>query len=565
VNPADYWKAIRRRWGDVVLAVAVALAAAWVITSVVPPGPPGTTYEATAALVQTRTGDAGAVDDLQTVAALATIGRIPERVKEAIDHEGDAQALVTMVKIDAGSTGSGIVRFTASGSSAAVATELANAFAIETRGSLIDRRIAMIADRSEALTQQLDELDAEVEALDAQLAVAPPSEQDVIQAQRDAKIRQYGALYEQYQSLTLAAQDPGALSVVRANGAVAVSAVFEAPRSRVSRMIVAGVLGVIAGIVIVLLLDRFDSRIRTRQGAEKAFGLPVLAEVPFVARWKRRDHDIVTLTEPRSTWADAYRIVGTMLTTTVRYRDSGNGSGNGDGTVDGNGDVSGSPELELHTPPKTIVVTSPGPDDGKTTAVANLAATFNARGVRTLVLSCDMRRPQVHEMLGAANALGLAEGLQRDWDPSRLTDILVSDTILENVKLVPSGQPPAEPGELLSSKKMRSVLETARHRADVVLIDTAPILTTADAVALVGQVDSVVIVARSGRTTIEAASRTSELLRRLGAPLTGVILNAAAEINVPRNYYFGRYTTGPKQARKRRRGISRLVRHSSGD
>ena len=105
------------------------------------------------------------------------------------------------------------------------------------------------------------------------------------------------------------------------------------------------------------------------------------------------------------------------------------------------------------------------------------------------------------------------------------------------------------------------MLVAARQQSDVVLIDTAPILTTSDAIPLVDKVDAVVIVARSGRTTIETAKRTADLLRRLNAPVTGVILNAVAEINLPRRYYSSKYYRNIKSS-GRRGGKPRLARHA---
>jgi capsular exopolysaccharide synthesis family protein len=202
------------------------------------------------------------------------------------------------------------------------------------------------------------------------------------------------------------------------------------------------------------------------------------------------------------------------------------------------------------------LVTSPGPADGKTTVVANLAASFAMRGYRVVILSCDFRRPRIDMLLGVPNGSGLAEALQ---SPNG-AKLEMKPTSLTGVRMIPSGAPPERPAELLGSEKMRSIIQDARANSDLVLIDSAPILTTSDPADLVQEVDAVLLVARAGRTTPEVGERTGILLKRLGAPVVGVVLNASTEITTPRNYY-GYYQVASQP--KRRRGIPRLARHSS--
>ena len=363
-------------------------------------------------------------------------------------------------------------------------------------------------------------------------------------AQRDAKIRQYSLVYESYQQLAASRSNPVNLDLIQTGLAIEVaSGGIEPPKSLLSRLILAGLLGLISGIILVFVLDRFDSRIRDRKTAEQHFGAPVLAEIPFVPRWKRRSDRIESLEEPRSGTADAYRIVAAMLSMPSPK------GGNGDAPW-GNGSSG---------PLRRVLVTSPGPSDGKTTVAANLAAVFGARGTKTTVFSCDLRRPRIHRLFGVANFHGLSDALSLD-EQGRVDVASAQSPVAPNVRVVPSGPPPEEPGELLGSLHMREVLAKAQLEADVLVIDTAPILTTSDAAHLVTQVDAVLIVARAGRTTAEVAQRTSELMNRLGAPVKGVILNAASELSVPRRYYSYRYY---RRAGKPRRGFHRLARHSA--
>jgi capsular exopolysaccharide synthesis family protein len=541
VKLADYLKALRRRWIDVVLAIVVALGAGWVLTSVAPAGETQKSYEATSVLVSTGDSLAPGITNLGALAALTTVGDVPQRVAEKIDYEGNPLELTEQVRASA-NLQTGILRITATSSKSREARVLANTFARQLIGFLEDQKASTVAREGEPLSERLDRLDIEIKLLDEQIRNAPPGEVSVLQAQRDAKVRQYGLLYESYQQLAATATNPSGLQIIQAAYPVQVeTGGFRPPESRVGRMIIAGILGLIAGIVIVLFLETFDTRIRNREAAERHFDLPVLAEIPRAHRTKRKGLATAVLSDPRSRFADAFRVLGAMLTVWRPLR--GGKPASAAGATQGD-------------PPRTVLVTSPGPADGKTTVVANLAASFAMRGYRVVILSCDFRRPRIDMLLGVPNGSGLAEALQ---SPNG-TKLEMKPTSLTGVRLIPSGAPPERPAELLGSEKMRSIIRDARADSDLVLIDSAPILTTSDPADLVQEVDAVLLIARVGRTTPEVGERTGVLLKRLGAPVVGVVLNASTEITTPRNYY-GYYQV--RAAPKRRRGIPHLARHST--
>ncbi|MGZ4137566.1 MAG: tyrosine-protein kinase family protein, partial [Actinomycetota bacterium] len=218
------------------------------------------------------------------------------------------------------------------------------------------------------------------------------------------------------------------------------------------------------------------------------------------------------------------------------------------------------------TPPKVVAVVSAGPGDGKTTVAANLATALAYRGKRVMVLSCDFRRPKIHRLFGCTNTDGFAEALAGGVEPPLLRPYAIPSARVERVWVVPSGPPPDDPGELLSSPRMAVAMEEARRVADVVVIDTAPLLTTSDAADLLSMADAVVVVARANRTTNEVAERTIELATRLNAPVTGVVLNAVTEMSVPRRYYYYRYYRRDARATKTTtKGNPQLVGHRSED
>jgi capsular exopolysaccharide synthesis family protein len=558
MKPSEYIRALRRRWADVLLAVLVALGAGYAISQAAPPGPVVHTYEATAVILDTGTDSA---TNLSTLAALATVGQVPEQVVEQLDLHLSPESLAQEV-VATPNQEAGLLTITATSSDRDQALKVANAYARDLVTFFASEKARNASTESGQLLGRVNQLEREVADLDRQIGGAPIDDASVLTAQRDAKVRQYGLLYQAYQDLAGASTSSLDLQVIADDTAQQVAGGgFTPPRSLAWRLALAGILGLIAGIVLVLFLDRFDGRLRRRVDAEKHFDLSVIAEVPFVPRRRRRALAVAAATHPKSRIADSYRILGAMLSLgTNGSNGNGNGNGNGhQGTY--------TPAATRPTAPRAILITSPGPGDGKTTVAANLAASFAERGKHVIVLSCDFRRPRIHRLLGAPNSEGLTEHLLANGSGPAL-DGQVVETSIPNVDLVPCGSPPDNPGELLASEGMKRLIREARNAADVVVIDTAPILTTSDASHLIPEADAVVVVARAGRTTSEIAERTSVLLKGLDAPVVGVTLNAATEIALPRRYYgYYAYYRGGGSGRsgygeKKSKGIYRLARLS---
>jgi non-specific protein-tyrosine kinase len=185
-----------------------------------------------------------------------------------------------------------------------------------------------------------------------------------------------------------------------------------------------------------------------------------------------------------------------------------------------------------------------------------------------VLLSCDLRRPKIHRLFGVSNERGLVDVLDPSTEGPSLRSYVRPAVNASLVWVVPSGPPPHDPGDLLSSPRMRMAIEEARRVADVVVIDTAPLLTTSDAANLVTLADAVVVVARAGRTSTEVAQRTMDLLARLGAHVNGAVLNAVTEMSIPRRYYYYRYYSRmPRETRRETadRGKPLLAGHRSED
>ena len=269
------------------------------------------------------------------------------------------------------------------------------------------------------------------------------------------------------------------------------------PTGPVPRSLIGGFVGLLVGLAAAFVVDRFDNRIRGKEDAESAFGLPVLCEVPPLTRAQRAETEVLSFTHPMSRTAEAYRALRSSLVFLHQT------------LVPVGGDPAGGQADALDT--QVILVTSGGPAEGKTTTVANLAALFAEADNSVLVINCDFRRPRLHRFLGGSD------------EPRKVVQSDVPGVRLVNNVL---SSPNPNPAEVAAAQ--RQVIETARGMFDVILLDTAPLLSTNDASELVSVADAVVLVAQAGRTTKPNAARATEILQRLEATVAGVALLGTA-------------------------------------
>jgi capsular exopolysaccharide synthesis family protein len=547
VDVTEYLSGLKRRWWVIAAAVVVALAAGALTTFIGPASSDERQYEAEAAILLTdREGTS-----IWTVSALTKFGRVSERVAEALDYQGDPRNLSDRITTEPqGETGIMWIGTTSSSPDRAVL--LANTFAHETVRFMAEGRVESSLANATRLRRQMRRATARVTNLENQIAAADSTRAVLLTAERDAAIRSYGFLADQYQQATGSALEPAPLEVLQeARSGPAVGGGPLGPTSLASRLAVAAILGLLAGVALALVLERFDTRIRSKKSAETHFSLPVLAEIPVTPRRARGDRAVVAAAQPKSPFADAFRLLATGLTRRSSANETGVGANRAEQVSVGS--------------PQTILVTSPGAGEGKTTVTANLAASFAEQGKSVIVLSCDFRSPNIHRMFDVPNDKGLGEALRSQNDGRILVDGHVKKTSIREIRVVPSSAGPDNPGGLLSSNNMEEVLEEARENADVVLLDTAPILTGSEAAVLLPRVDAVLVVARLGTTTIELAERTSELLTRLGTPVAGVALNGFTDGGASRHDYRKSSKPSGKQASpKSRRRKSRAKDPNAG-
>jgi capsular exopolysaccharide synthesis family protein len=289
-------------------------------------------------------------------------------------------------------------------------------------------------------------------------------------------------------------------------------------------------LGLIAGLPLgaglAFLRERFDDRLRGRTDLETHAGAAVLAVVPRMPTWKNpADSPVVTLVEPKSAAAEAYR----TLRTSVLFAAAQRGM-------------------------ESIMITSANAQEGKTGTTANLGVALAQSGKRVILVSADLRKPRLHRFFRSQNATGLTNVLAGEKSALEVLNWVG----VENLRLLPSGPVPGNPAELLGSEAMENLLRELREAADFVLIDAAPVLPVADAMTLTPLIDAVLFVADARRTTRGAIQQARHQLDQVNARVVGTVLNNFDPSKAPGDAYqhYGYYAYRVDEPAERRRVTS---------
>jgi len=324
----------------------------------------------------------------------------------------------------------------------------------------------------------------------------------------------------------------GEQSQMRSIQVVDLAAVPRQPSSKQPlKLMLLGLLGGLGlGAGLALLREYTTQVVETEQDVADGTGLQVLGSIPLAQRnQKTAGSDesapviFVGSGEPHSLPADACRAIRTTL------------------------DCQG-----LEHPLRTILVTSAGAHEGKSTVLINLGRAFLETGRRVLLIDADLRRPTVHRALQVPNEMGVAEMLRDGavWPQA-------FKSVAPGLSFLPAGVKAANPGALTASPHMTALLESAREQADIVLIDGPPALAVADCLPLCRQVDGVLLVARFGVTQRRNLLRAKELLQKVGANVLGVVVNGLSRRETRRyyaeyNHYVDARGKGRRNGRRRK-------------
>jgi capsular exopolysaccharide synthesis family protein len=205
--------------------------------------------------------------------------------------------------------------------------------------------------------------------------------------------------------------------------------------------------------------------------------------------------DLVTLTDPQSPAAEAFRTLRTNLMF-----------------------------AGLDKPIRTLLVTAPSPDQSTAAVLANLAVAFAQAERRTILVDADLRRPALHDVFGVDNGHGLTDMILQ---PETLSRPATVDVGVPNLWLLPSGAQPPNPADTLGSRRMEAAIASLAEQADVVLFACAPVIVGTDAAVLGTKVDGVLLVLNAGKTRRDHAERAKEMLEKVQARIFGAVLNNA--------------------------------------
>ncbi|MFC4108496.1 polysaccharide biosynthesis tyrosine autokinase [Micromonospora zhanjiangensis] len=276
-------------------------------------------------------------------------------------------------------------------------------------------------------------------------------------------------------------------------------------------LVLGGLLGLFAGVAAAIVRAMVDRAVRTAEVLSRLTSAPVIGEIPYDKSMKSAK--LIVGASAKSPRAEAMR----KLRTNLRF-------------------------VDLQEPARVVAVTSAVQGEGKTTAACNLAIALCEAGWQVLLVDADLRRPQVTEYLGLTGRPGLTDVLLGEVE---LTDAVQSWGD-RSLLVLPAGPPPPNPSELLGSKGMADLLASLRESADIVLIDTAPLLAVTDGVVVSVQADGALLVARYGSTSQAQLTAATQALRAVDARLLGCVLNGARR-SVAEGRYYPSYLEVPAQ------------------
>lgn len=293
-----------------------------------------------------------------------------------------------------------------------------------------------------------------------------------------------------------------------------------APKAPVSprlslNLAIATLAGLIAGFGLCLLLESLDSSLKTQEQVESLLGVPVLGLLPVidskgggVTPEQQRNRDLSVFHDSKSSAAEACRSIRTNL-------------------------LFLSPEKPL----RSLVITSPGPQEGKTTTAVSIAITMAQSGAKVLLVDTDLRRPRVHRAFDISNEKGISNVIVGDLD----LDAAIQSTLVPNLYVLPCGPTPPNPAELLHSERFRAVHEECLKRFEKVIYDSPPTSAVTDPAIVGNLADGVLLVAKAGRTARDAAIAARRQLSDARANVVGAVLNHIDFTDRAYGLYYSRY------------------------
>ena len=375
----------------------------------------------------------------------------------------------------------------------------------------------------DAIKEQISGKQAEINAIGTPSNPTKETELARLQTEMTQLRQSLAYLLQSFENIRLA-EAQSTSNIVVVEPAVLPTAPIR-PRT-LQNTLLGGLIGLMLAVGVVFLIEYLDDRVRSPEQIDKTLKLPVvglIAKMSNGASISDKSH-VIAVREPRSPVVEAFR----SLRTNIQF-------------------------AGVDQPMRTLLVTSAGPSEGKSTIASNLAVVMAQAGLKVALVDCDLRRPSQHKQFEIPNRSGLTDVLLRD--PSQWQDIAVPSGIA-NLSLISSGALPPNPSELLGSKRMHQLLEHLQQAYEVIILDAPPLLPVTDALVLASMVDGVVLVIDYGTTRIGEAVQGKSQLNQSGAHLVGVVMNKipTGRRGYAYYYYYRRYYSYEDGGPGKRRG-----------
>jgi polysaccharide biosynthesis transport protein len=377
-----------------------------------------------------------------------------------------------------------------------------------------EKNLAQQASRYSASKQnyeaQLSQLDQQIQATTDQLnkfggTQADEVERDKLETTLSQYRQTYASLLQSYEQVRLAEAQNTSNVVLEESATVPTEPV--SPKV-FTNSVLAAVLGLLLSLGFVFLYEAVDDSIHSPEDLERHLGLSVLG---LIAHHEVTGNRPITDIQPRGPITEAFRSIRTNIDFTA-----------------------------IDCPLRTILVASPTPQEGKSTVAINLAVVFSQSQRKVILVDADLRRPSIHEQMGMQNQKGLGDIFLASRSPQfdlSMIESFLQTTEIPGLSILTAGKQVPNPAELIGSAKMTEILNHLIQIADIVIIDSSPVLAVTDAVVLAPRTDSTVVVVKPGSTKLGACRQTIEQLQHVGTKILGVVLNDVQLSRSPHTYY----------------------------
>lgn len=505
---ADHVAVVRRRWRTlaafVLLGAVLGVALAFLQTP---------QYTAsTTLLLQTSTmanGDPQSIDpeEVATQTDVVLSDPVASRVKQTLGlpKSTSIESLLETVTAEAVED-KRIILVTAVRPEAREASRVANAFAKGYSDLRRDRAVEAQAAVTDNYISDLSDIQVQLGSLRGQLATASRAKTTEIRAAIASLLGRQGEL----QASLLLAQEPSSLAVGGGEILEAARVPTGPSEPRTVRAVLLGaVLGLVLGTLLAYLRDRSDDKVRGEQRVKDMLdGAPILGRIP--TEHSRVRGRVAAMVDPHSPTSEAYRGLNTNLRFLLAaHSPGGNRPGGG-----------------------MILVSSAGPGEGKTSVATNLAVTASRLGIRVVLVDADLRSPDVSRRFGLDVPRGLSDVLLANLSVKPFLQQVGPNDML----VLAAGAVPPNPAELLASARANSAWTELRSIADLVIVDSAPIVPVADSLELVREADELILVTRQGQSRLRYLADAMQRVQQVGGRVSGAVINDTADSHLSYGY-----------------------------